>query len=521
MKRLAIALSIIAALGMFLTGLPTLARPILIPHENPATAKSSLDAAALLLSYRSIFDLAAVRQYQDAQDMLQEMDRADIPEELRYVIDRYNDLSIQLFDTMNNLEFLLDQSSELFSQKQFPDAAEKFDQARIASQDAQFLLVDIEAATSSLGDSLGVFTAAVTTQIQQAYDRLEQSLKRLGQLSEELNQLLEVSAPETGHPGLPFTVSGRISSTGDNIDRTIKVLLNDIPLAEQATKGQFSLEITPPPPTATGEHGLTVIAVPQGHYAGAEKRLTINISRLPMQADIQTPQLVIMPNTIQISGRVYHQLRPVADAGINLVFKGSSSMTRTDADGSFTVAVKLPLAPSLVGQQDLTISVNPVEPWYAPLEVKRHIFTINPINTGLMMLLIVLSLGLIIYKRDRTQPQEETVISPPPMREPAAFIPTRRQAEFTGIKGRILATYTSGLEAVARATGLTMAPHNTLREFLKTIAPRLPNIITPFTELTMMAEIALYSAHSLDEAAASRAAQLAESIEQELYRGTA
>ena len=219
-------------------------------------------------------------------------------------------------------------------------------------------------------------------------------------------------------------------------------------------------------------------------------------------------------------------------------------MTRTDADGSFTVAVKppqlaiatptsanpfyattsateLPLDLSLVGQQDLTISVNPVEPWYAPLEVKRHIFTINPINTGLMMLLILVSIGLIVYKRDRTQPQEETVISPPPMREPAAFIPTRRQAEFTGIKGRILATYTSGLEAVTRATGLTMAPHNTLREFLTTIAPRLPNIITPFTELTTMAEIALYSAQRPDEAATRRAVQLAESIKQELYRGTA
>ena len=565
MKRLAIALSIIAALGMLFTGLPTLARPILIPHENPATAKSSLDVATLLLSYRSIFDLAAIQQYQNAQDMLQEMDRADIPEELRYIIDRYNDLSTQLFDTMNNLEFLLDQSSALFSQKQFPDAEEKLDQARIASQDIQFLLVDIEAATDSIGDSLGVFAAAATSQTQQAYDRLEQSLKRLGQLSEELNQLLddliedpsaaittsfyhptllEVSAPETGHPGLPFTISGRISSTGDNIDRTIKVLLDDIPLAEQATRGQFSLEITPPPPAATGEHGLTVIAVPQGHYAGAEKRLTISISRLPMQADIQTPQLAIMPNTIQISGRVYHQLRPVPDARINLVFKGSSSMTRTDADGSFTVAVKppqlaiatptsanpfyattstteLPLDLSLVGQQDLTISVNPVEPWYAPLEVKRHVFTINPINTGLMMLLILVSIGLIAYKRDRTQPQEETVISPPPMREPAAFIPTRRQVEFTGIKGRILATYTSGLEAVTRVTGLTMAPHNTLREFLTTIAPRLPNIITPFTELTTMAEIALYSAHSPDEAAARRAVQLAESIKQELYRGTA
>jgi len=259
MKRLAIALSIIAALGMLFTGMPTLARPILIPHENPATARSSLDAAALLLSYRSIFDLAAIRQYQDAQDMLQEMDRADIPEELQYVIDRYNDLSTQMFNTMNN-----DQSSALFSQKQFPDAAEKFDQARIASQDIQFLLLDIEAATDSIGDSLGVFAAAATSQTQQAYDRLEQSLKRIRQLNEKLNRLfdtliedpsaaittsfyhptlLEVSAPETGHPGLPFTVSGRISPADDNIDRTIKVLLDDIPLAEQATKGQFSLEI--------------------------------------------------------------------------------------------------------------------------------------------------------------------------------------------------------------------------------------------------------------------------------------
>lgn len=113
MKRLVIILSIIAMLGMVLPSLPTLAQPVQVPHENPVTATGSLNTVALLLSYSKIIDLATSRQYQDAQDALNELRHTDVPDELWYIIDRYSSLCQQLFTTLDNLESLLGEASSL------------------------------------------------------------------------------------------------------------------------------------------------------------------------------------------------------------------------------------------------------------------------------------------------------------------------------------------------------------------------------------------------------------------------
>ena len=668
MKRSAIALSIIVLLVIFSPGFSILAQPTHTPHQNPATAKSSPDLTALLFAYSNVFNLTAIRQYQDAQSMLNELEQANIPDELRYITDRYNALCRQLLATLNKVEPLLDEAATLFLRNQVSDAEQKLGDAEATIHDAQFLLDDIEIATNTLSDRLGVPTAPAGSQIRQGHDRLQGSLHQSRQLTAELNRLrqsfterhktrateliptelslgitpasvfvgdniavsgrlsdgsrplakrkitlllnnkplvtttdldgsyqtnliipyeyvstmtlnsayipsgddigtylagksppvavntmfhpthLEVLAPMTAHPGLPITISGQVSSTNGNIDRTIKVVLDDIQLAEETVGGQFSLEVTPPPQTPTGEHSLTVMATPQQRYSGVAKSLTINITRLPIQTDIQVPQLVIIPKPIQVGGKVYHNLSPVQDARINLTFKDSSSTVRTATNGSFTATVKLPhlsvststsanpffvtttpielpLDLSLIGPQELTITVEPIEPWYAPLQIKRWIFMVNPANIGLM-LVAFLSFGILIYNRLRARPaalREERGIPQPTARElPGVTPPPRPRYQLTGIKGRILSAYLDGLEAIEKITSISMAPHTTLREFLKTATPRLPTAIKPFTELTTIIEIALYSTHRLDEDIANKAKQLATTIKEELHNsGTA
>jgi len=545
MKRLAIVLSIIVLLATFPSGFSILAQSTHTPHENPATAKSSPDPAALMSSYSKTFNLAAIRQYQDAQSLLEELEQANIPDEIRYIVDRYNTLSQQLLTTLNKVESLLHEIATLFLEDKISEAKEKLDTAEAVIHDAQFLLEDIETATNILADNLGVFAAPATSQLKQAYDRLEQSLQRLRQLIAELERLrqivsddplavigtsfyyptlLEVSAPETAHPGLPITISGRVSSTDVELERTIRVLLDNIRLTEENIQGKFNLEITPPPQTSTGEHSLTVVATPQGRYSGAAKSLTIDISRLPIKTDIKVPQVVIIPKSIQISGRVSHNLAPVQDARVSLAFGRSSATTETATDGSFTTSVDVPLDLSLVGPHQLTTTIEPAEPWYTPLQIKRQIFTVNPLNIGLM-LVAFFSLGLLVYNRVRTRvpvPQEEKVILQPQVREPSAVTPpSRPKYEFTDIRGRILSAYTIGLEAVEKMTSISMEAHSTLREFLKTVTPRLSTAIKPFTELTTIAEVAFYSAHKLDKDLVARAEHLATTIKEELHSETA
>ena len=107
------------------------------------------------------------------------------------------------------------------------------------------------------------------------------------------------------------------------------------------------------------------------------------------------------------------------------------------------------------------------------------------------------------------KPREPPTVAPPP----------GPKYELTGIKGRILLAYLNGVEAVEKVTGIPIAPHATLREFLNAAISQLPAAIKPFTELTTIAEIALYSAHRLDDNTATRAEQLATAIKEELYSG--
>ena len=152
------------------------------------------------------------------------------------------------------------------------------------------------------------------------------------------------------------------------------------------------------------------------------KKMGIDISRLLIQTDIQVPQVVIIPKSIQISGKVSHNLAPVQDARVSLAFGQSSSTTETATDGSFTTSVDIPLDLSLVGPHQLTTTIEPAEPLYAPLQIKRQVFTVNPLNIGLM-LVAFFSLGLLVYNRVRAKVpslQEEKVILQPQVREASA-----------------------------------------------------------------------------------------------------
>jgi len=168
------------------------------------------------------------------------------------------------------------------------------------------------------------------------------------------------------------------------------------------------------------------------------------------------------------------------------------------------------------------MTVTPAEPWYATTQVKRQLTTINPLGmeliiVALIAMWILTDMGSRIRRREETSiPQVKVIelpaITPAPAPEP--------KHKLTGVKGRILSAYRDGLEAVEKLTGVGMAPHITLREFLKMVALLPPTATGQFAELTAIAESALYSAHSPREDIATRAESLATNIKEELRSGT-
>ena len=649
MKRLAITLSIIILLVMFSPHFTIFAQPAHIPHENPATARDSIDVASLVFIYGNVLGLTAEGQYQDAQSIIDDLESTNMPDEIRYITDRCERLSQKLVTTMDNLDSMLDAATISLTHFHLSEAESKLDVAEIIINDVPFLLADMQEVVDTIGDAAGGFVTLAGDRVTQANDRLGETLEQLqsstdrfAQLQQRLTEqygaqvrgeitrtklsmsvfptsvfvgdtitvsgrliggdtplanraltilldneprvittdlngsytvyvvslkhvpavtvgavytpvdndigvhlgayspsvevntiyystLLEASALETAHPGLPITISGQISSIGGTMDRTIKVLLDDTPFAEEIVSDQFSFEITIPPQISTGEHSLTITAAHQGRYTGVSKSIPITVSTIPIKVDIRVPSFSVTPKPNQVSGKVYHDHDPIRDAEVSLTFRDSLVTVRTAADGSFTATVKpsylsiataeTPLELSLIGPQSLTIAVVPVESWYTPLQIEKQIFMINPVNMGLMLLAFI-ALGLPLYSWVRARsasPRRKTVIPEAEFRESLTVTPSRPKYESTGIKGKVLSAYLNGLETVEEVTGIPMAPHITLREFLNTTIPRLPAATKSFTELTLMAETALYSVQELDENTATRAERLVGIIKEELH----
>ncbi|MEE8204481.1 MAG: hypothetical protein V3T68_00335, partial [Dehalococcoidales bacterium] len=159
------------------------------PHEDPAQAAELLDPLSLLRFYGSALDLAAAGKYQDAQGLLAELEQANIPDELSYIIDRYNELCRQLFSALDGLESLLEEASVLLDENRIDEAEQKLELAAALGDEAGLLVAEMTTATANLGDSLGAIAELVGGELGLAHERLVDILGRLSQLLERLQQL--------------------------------------------------------------------------------------------------------------------------------------------------------------------------------------------------------------------------------------------------------------------------------------------------------------------------------------------
>jgi hypothetical protein len=638
MKRLIIILIIVAVTGMIFPGYTTFAQPNQTPHENPAMATGSLDKISLLLNYSKIISLASQRQYTDAQEVLNEIRKIDLPDDLRYITDRYNDLCQQLFTTLDSLETVLDETSKLIARNKIDAARRSLDTAEILITDAGYLLDDIKTAVDILSDHLGVFSSPISSEVREAHDRLEaalQELKRLIEMLDNLRQnlaeeyterkrllptqltltinpnsafvgdavnasgtlssydeplpgrnltimlddnitavvttgedgsystnitlpykyteamgiisiyepyatdiekyqacqspqlsintmfyptLLEVSAPSTIYPAIPFEVVGKITSSDGNIDRTVTVSLDNVPLTKTTASGEFSLEISPPEPASPGQQRLTVTVSPEGRYSGASVSRIITVALMPLTMDLQTPSFIFLPNSIHFQGSVRYETGPVADAGVNLAFNDASAAVRTAPDGSFTATLEAPLDLSFIGRRELTVNIYPEEPWASHLSVNRPILVINPVGVSLVL---VAALALVILASRKRRAKDVSYIPLGEVtRSPVPITPRTPAVKLTGIKARIIASYRTGLIIIEKICGMRMAPQVTLREFLQMVTKAVPKITKPLTSLTMIAEKALYSNRRPPQETATTAEEFTADIKKELDRGT-
>jgi len=155
MKHIAILLAVVIVASALLPCTTVKAEPALVPHEDPSEAKSTLDAYSFLSQYVEILSFISSEQYQNASALTEQLAQMTVPEDLSYIINRYNNLTQELIQVLSDLRSTLDSASAMLDHYQLDDAAQALDKAGVLVARAQILLSDLQDATTTLSQRRG------------------------------------------------------------------------------------------------------------------------------------------------------------------------------------------------------------------------------------------------------------------------------------------------------------------------------------------------------------------------------
>ena len=266
MKKPALILLVLAMLASTLWG--TVASGLTqIPHENPATAESRDNIALLMLHYADIFDLVASGKYLESRDMIEQLkpDYAHLPEELKFIMSRLNDLLADLTDGLDNLDAVLDECESLLSQNELNEASWKITEARGLSAEIGSLVGNVDAATDEMLLQAAAFISPQeAARVQAAKARLQEELDRLARLEDQyraLQESIETEAEEKealSVTDLTLHVSQSRAWVGENLAVSGVLKADGVPLVAR----DVSLHLR-------GRHVATVTTRGDGYYAAS------------------------------------------------------------------------------------------------------------------------------------------------------------------------------------------------------------------------------------------------------------
>lgn len=253
-----------------LPNVSVMAELTLPPHEDPAKAESAIDVYSLLTYYCDVFMQMSTRQYENASILIGRLQFAYVPEDLMYIIQRYNDLALELTGILNATENLLSEASTLLYQYRLEEASRILNDTVMLIGKARILLKEVEDATRTISSRLGVFAAPAESRVRQAYATLQSMLQGLRRLTEIYEELLRKSRRETSEiqkmelkptemtlridatsvfVGGSINANGNLSSKGKGLaNRIVTILLDGSPLTGTLTSldGSYFVAVTVP-----------------------------------------------------------------------------------------------------------------------------------------------------------------------------------------------------------------------------------------------------------------------------------
>ena len=319
---------------------------------------------------------------------------------------------------------------------------------------------------------------------------------------------ISLTCADEGHPGTPFEIWGIVSANSNPSEgRFIRVLMDGAEVANSTSgpDGSFYVSFVIPESVEFGNHSLLIIVEPSGLLSGALKRVEIMIRPFKVRLLVEVPRVLFIPLNCRIKGVVISELGPLANACICLKVFGRSFRTLTDQNGSFTISIPYFSAPVWIG--DISIHVSPEERCFSKAEVSARVVIINIVSMGL----IIVSLAMVgVMLRPAPEGRKEAlkkVARKTPGAKKALQVETTKRT-ISGPLRSVIETYFECARIVSERLGISMEPYMTLREFLSEASSADGSVIKPFSEITFLAERAMYSNIPVSDADVRRALEL-------------
>ncbi|MDD5126676.1 MAG: hypothetical protein PHR43_01025 [Dehalococcoidales bacterium] len=383
MKKVILFILIPVLLGGLLLTLPVLAQPSRVPHENPSRVSATTDTAALLLQYSNIFYNINRKEYNNARNLVGEMSQPELPADLRYLVDQYNELCRQLIHVINSLDAALTEATRLIEEKHSDAAIPLLADAEVLMEDAGMVTTEIDAATQQMARMTGLSADAAPAQYKERYDRLMNSLQQLKRLTEEFRILqqtllqsqlkqqaelvptrLTLAVPDASFfSGDNITVTGLLSSNGRALaNRRIAIITDNITdnitlaTADTDPNGAYTTDIIIPGKWSQyyndREH-FTAPLVLRANFtpvpgndpnlsASESPPVSIDVSFYPTRLDLSVPDNVYPGVPFFLNGQIISR-GGTSERGIQILLDDNEYPIATqNATGSFSIEVNTP-----------------------------------------------------------------------------------------------------------------------------------------------------------------------------------
>jgi len=503
-------------------------------HEDPTVTSLDSDPTAIFEWYRVALAPFTVGQFDEGRRQLRALAGTTLPPQVQALISDLNAILLEEGTTLEEAEGLLRRVSDLIAAGEFKTAKPLLAQSNRPARHGSILLDEGVRGLSELARRTNLEGLPSSAPERRAYEDLQrfaarvkaslvtfravaQNPKSAAAVAKLLGYqtTIDLSVPATAYPGRTFVIAGAVREHAPvpSQGRRLTILLDDQVLAEFPL-GRFRQEFQLPVGTIPGQYRLSAVIPGKGKYLGTSIQKSLQVILAPLDVRVSARRYTLAPHRLEIMGAASSAFGPVADAQVQISIGSTASEGRTSKTGGFRLTLDLPASVNLVGPETLSVRVFPKQPWHAPSEQRRDVFIINLITAGLVALLVPVA-GLA-YGTSRRPLKTLSLPKAYPTVQLGSMPVDQASNKHSGQADgdQFVASYIAILRRVQAVTAIPLHPSLTLREFATLVRDKLSG--DAFSQMTGLAEIALYSPHPISGGQLEYAMRLKDQLDLEL-----